>query len=94
MIIAKKTLVQYMRTEAYNLKYNKEVIERAVRTFRDKTKGDIWTEMTAWYDFINLIEEATREIRRHLIDYHAFHDAVRLIDAESNGNVVLQEDIK
>lgn len=89
MIIAKETLIQYMRTEAYNLKYNKEVIERAVRTFRDKTKGDIWTEMTAWYDFINLIEEATREIRRRLIDYHAFHDAVKLIDAESNGPVKL-----
>ena len=90
MIAAKKTCIQYMRTEAYNIKYQKEVIERAVRTFRDKTKGDIWTEMTAWYDFINLIEEATREIRRRLIDYHALHDAVRLIDAESNGEVKLE----
>lgn len=90
MIIAKKTLIQYMRTQAYNIKCNKEIIESAVRTFRDKTKGDVWKEMCEWYDFINLLEQATREIRRHLIDYHACHDAVELIDTDSNGSVKLE----
>ena len=82
MFRAKKTLLQYMLTQTHEIKYHKQVIESAVRSFREKTKGDVWKEMCEWYDFINLLEEATREIRRHLIDYHAFHDAVKLIDEE------------
>ena len=76
----KKSLLHSMQTASHEIKYHKQVIESTVRKYREKTKGDVWTEMLAWYDYIIGLESACVEIRRQLWKYHDLHDIVKEID--------------
>lgn len=69
-----------MQSQSYEIKYHKQFIESSVRRYREKTKGDIWTEMIEWYDFIQELEQATHEIRKALLSYHQLHDVVEYIN--------------
>ena len=57
-----------------------QCIESSVRAYREKTKGDIWEEMLAWYDFLKELEFSCSEIRRQLWRYHDLHDFVKKMD--------------
>ena len=79
----KKDIMQSMQTTSHEIKYHKQFIESAVRRYREKTKGDIWAEMLDWYDLINDLEYATREIRKSLLRYHDMHDVLKMIDSQT-----------
>jgi len=79
----KKQILQSMQTTSHEIKYHKQFIESAVRRHRETTKGDIWAEMTTWYDLINDLEYATREIRKSLLRYHDLHDVLKMIDNQT-----------
>lgn len=70
----KQDILRSMQTQSHELKYHKQFIESSVRQYREKTKGDVWTEMLDWYDFLKDLEFATAEIRRALWKYHDLHD--------------------
>lgn len=76
----KQAILQSMQTQSHEIKYHKQFIESSVRQYREKTKGDIWTEMIEWYDFIKDLEYATHEIRKALLSYHQLHDVVEYIN--------------
>ena len=76
----KKSLLQSMQTASHEIKYHKQFIESVVRTYREKTKGDVWAEMLDWYDFLKDLEYACAEIRRQLWMYHDLHDFIKEID--------------
>lgn len=78
----KKSILQSMQTQSHEIKYHKQFIESTVRHYREKTKGDIWTEMLDWYDFIKDLEFATQEIRRELLRYHQLHDIKKWLERE------------
>lgn len=79
----KKAVMQSMQMQSHEIKYHKQFIESAVRRAREETKGDVWAEMTAWYDLINDLEFATREIRKSLLRYHDLHDVLKMIDNQT-----------
>lgn len=70
----KQDILRSMQTQSHELKYHKQFIESSVRLYREKTKGDVWTEMLNWYEFLKDLEFCTAEIRRALGKYHDLHD--------------------
>jgi hypothetical protein len=76
----KKSILQSMQRQSHEIKYHKQFIESSLRRCREKTKGDIWTEMIEWYDLIKDLEFATHEIRRELLCYHQLHDVIDYIN--------------
>lgn len=76
----KQVALQSMQTTSHEIKYQKQVIESIVRAYREKTKGDVWTEMLEWWDFIRELESSIHDIRDNLIRYHDMHRVVKFIN--------------
>ena len=76
----KQVALQSMQTTSHEIKYQKQSIESTVRAYREKTKGDVWTEMLEWWDFIRELESSIHDIRDNLIRYHDMHRVVQFIN--------------
>ena len=75
----KQDILQSMQTQSHTIKYNKQLIESAVRNYRDKTSGDIWSELIEWYDFMRELTTNISEIKQALIAYRELHNVLELI---------------
>ena len=75
----KQDILQSMQTQSNTIKYNKQLIESAVRNYRDKTSGDIWSELIEWYDFMRELTTNISEIKQALIAYRELHSVLELI---------------
>ena len=75
----KQDILQSMQTQSHTIKYNKQLIELAVRNYRDKTSGDIWSELIEWYDFMRELTTNISEIKQALIAYRELHSVLELI---------------
>ena len=68
-----------MQTQSHTIKYNKQLIEEAVKNYRNKTSGDIWSELIEWYDFMRELTTNISEIKQALIAYRELHNVLELI---------------
>lgn len=75
----KQDVLKAMQTQSHTIKYNKQLIESAVRNYRDKTSGDIWSELIEWYDFMRELTTNISEIKQALIAYRELHNVLELI---------------
>ena len=75
----KQDVLKAMQAQSHTIKYNKQLIESAVRNYRDKTSGDSWSELIEWYDFMRELTTNINEIKQALIAYRELHNVLELI---------------